>query len=190
MLQSFDKLFDYNNPDSLVNSFRNKRFKFFEFLLDTLKKDHIRILDIGGTESYWVNRNFHKRKDVEITLVNLRPAVCHYPNFHNVLGNATDLSRFGDKEFDIVFSNSLIEHLYTFENQMHMAQEVRRLGRCYYIQTPNKYFFFEPHYRFPFFQFLPKSLKMFITRENHHLWWCSTSVLAGGDPGYARIFSQ
>ena len=38
MVQSFDKLFDYNNPGSLVNSLRNKRFKFFEFLRGTLKK--------------------------------------------------------------------------------------------------------------------------------------------------------
>ena len=43
-----------------------------------------------------------------------------------------------------------------------MASEVTRVGKKYVIQTPNKYFFIEPHYLLPFFQFLPNSLKFFI----------------------------
>src|SRR5690606_4827652 len=58
--------------------------------------------------------------------------------------------------------NSVIEHLYTQENQVRMADEVQRVGKNYYIQTPNKYFFIEPHYLLPFFQFLPKKAKVFV----------------------------
>ena len=43
-----------------------------------------------------------------------------------------------------------------------MANEVQRVGNNYYIQTPNKYFFIEPHYLLPFFQFLPRMAKLFI----------------------------
>lgn len=43
-----------------------------------------------------------------------------------------------------------------------MANEVQRVGKFHFIQTPNKYFFIEPHYFFLFFQFLPQKLQVFI----------------------------
>jgi hypothetical protein len=61
-----------------------------------------------------------------------------------------------------VFSNSVIEHLYTYENQVKMADEIQRVGRKYFIQTPNKYFPIEAHYAIPFAQYLPKSLLLFL----------------------------
>ena len=68
------------------------------------------------------------------------------------MGDATDLSPFKDKSFDIVHSNSVIEHLYNFENQKKMASEIMRVGQKHIVQTPNKYFFLEPHLSyFPFF---------------------------------------
>ncbi|WP_332912525.1 hypothetical protein [Algoriphagus boritolerans] len=62
----------------------------------------------------------------------------------------------------MVFSNSVIEHLYTFENQRKMAAEVQRVGRKYFVQTPNKYFPVEAHYALPFAQYLPKKLLFFL----------------------------
>lgn len=66
-------------------------------------------------------------------------------------GDATNLSQYSDKSFDIVFSNSVIEHLYTKENQISMAKEVNRVGKNYFIQTPNYWFPIEPHWVFPSF---------------------------------------
>ena len=78
------------------------------------------------------------------------------------IGDATDLSQFNNKSFDIVHSNSVIEHLYNFENQKKMASEIIRVGKKYIVQTPNKYFFLEPHYLLPFFDIIPKKLKYLI----------------------------
>ena len=46
--------------------------------------------------------------------------------------------------YDVVHSNSVIEHLYNFENQKKMASEIMRVGKKYIVQTPNKYFFSNP----------------------------------------------
>ena len=43
-----------------------------------------------------------------------------------------------------------------------MAEEIIRVGRYHYVQTPNKYFIIEPHYLLPYFQFIPKKVRFFI----------------------------
>lgn len=151
---------DYSNPNYLGSRFRKARLKFFEDRIRKLDKP-VTILDIGGTVRFWTDENYHK-KDVLITVVNLEPEESCYPSINAISADACDLSMFQDKSFDISFSNSLIEHLYTKENQFKMASEAMRVGKYYFIQTPNRYFPIEPHFKFPFFQFLPKSLQIFL----------------------------
>jgi hypothetical protein len=61
---------------------------------------------------------------------------------------------FETKSFDIVFSNSLIEHL-PRELQQAFAAECQRVGRHFYIQTPNKWFPVELHILLPIIHWLP-----------------------------------
>jgi len=149
------------NINSLGNKFRNKRFNFFEKKLHYLQFP-LKILDIGGTESFWVNRNFHNKNDFFITLLNLTKIEVHFSNFNSIVGDAANLSQFKINEFDITFSNSVIEHLGSSEYQLKMAKEVIRVGKYHFIQTPNLFFPIEPHYLLPFFQFFPSKLKYFI----------------------------
>src|SRR5690625_7584560 len=69
-------------------------------------------------------------------------------------------------ECDVVYSNSLIEHVGNRKNQLLFADEVQRVGKSYWVQTPNKYCTVEPHFLFPFFQFMPEHLK----KENAIRW--------------------
>ena len=133
----------------------------FKEQLHTLPKP-VNILDVGGAEAFWVNTGLHDTQDIHITILNLTKATTHYKNISAVKGDATDLSAYKDDAFDIVFSNSVIEHLYTKDNQKSMAKEVTRVGKYHYVRTPNKYFVIEPHYLLPFFQFLPKKIRYFI----------------------------
>lgn len=160
-------LFNPAYKTSINQKFREKRFEFFKsFLLEKIKSDRaIEILDVGGTETYWENLNFFPNEKVHITLLNLNLIIVKNKKFKSIKGDACDLSAFGDKQIDLVFSNSVIEHLFSQENQKRMADEVRRVGKNYYVQTPNRYFPIEPHWVFPLFQFLPFSIKVFLTRN-------------------------
>ena len=77
-----------------------------------------------------------------------------------------------DASFDVVFSNSVIEHVGTYQDQIQMAKEVRRVGKRYFVQTPNKYFPLEPHFLFPLFQFLPINIRVLLL-QNFKLGWFS-----------------
>lgn len=156
---SIKDIFDSSdNPQSWGNRFRNKRFEFLREKLDALPKP-VRILDIGGLESFWTNRGYGDNPDYQITVLNLDKLPTSRSNFSSLAGNATKLKGISDEEFDVAFSNSVIEHLYTIENQKLMAAEVQRVGKYHFVQTPNKYFPIEPHYILPFFDFLPASMK-------------------------------
>ncbi|RFM28552.1 class I SAM-dependent methyltransferase [Deminuibacter soli] len=159
------QLLDPQNARSFNQGFRAKRFAFFKSLLPLGEGKTIRILDVGGTESYWERMGFTTEQNVHITLLNLETAPVRYSNFSSVKGNACNMSEYEDGHFDIVFSNSVIEHLFTWENQQKMAEEIRRVGKCYYVQTPNYYFPLEPHWFFPFFQFLPFRLRVWLTQR-------------------------
>jgi hypothetical protein len=71
---------------------------------------------------------------------------------------------FPDQSFDMVFSNAVIEHL-TPEGQQRMAREILRVGRSWFVTTPNFWFPIEMHHKLPLFQFLPGSLQERIRRK-------------------------
>lgn len=147
--------------------FRARRFSFFKGILDKLTAtgQKVKILDIGGTEDYWKSMGLTLGDNIEIVLLNLYQKEFTGPGFKSIKGDACNLEGIEDKSFDLVFSNSVIEHLFTKGNQQKMANEVIRVGKNYFIQTPNKYFFIEPHWVFPLFQFLPFSIKVYLTQH-------------------------
>lgn len=161
---------DGTKKGSLANKWRQKRMKLFEdffyekFQEKIKNKEIIKIIDIGGTYRYWKALGFKYIDNVDITLVNISKISLPDTdlNIHAMVGDATNLKDINDDEFDLVFSNSCIEHVGGKVAQQKMAKEVKRVGKHYYIQTPNKYFFMEPHFLFPFFQFLPFSIKVFL----------------------------
>ncbi len=149
-----------DHPESVGNKFRNRRFFEFENLFSNhfSQSAPIKILDVGGTGYFWKDKSFLKKYNVHITLLNLEAENLNISGLSSQAGDATDLSEFEDNSFDLIFSNSVIEHLYEWENQQKMAEEVMRVGKKFFIQTPNKHFIIEAHYAIPFIQYFPKPL--------------------------------
>jgi hypothetical protein len=140
---------------------RKRRHALFLALIDELPRP-LRILDVGGSQRFWESMEYRAREDVEITLLNRSRVDVRQPGFIYVHGDARDMNRFSDGEFDVVFSNSVIEHVGDLGDQQRMAEEVRRVGRRYFLQTPNRYFPIEPHFFFPLFQFLPFAVRVWL----------------------------
>lgn len=158
------KIADNTDQHSLSTQFRRKRFDFFLSQIRLLPRP-LHILDIGGTEAYWNMMQFDE-PGVHITLLNLKAEpVSDTKRFTSIAGNATRLDGFADQSVDLVYSNSVIEHLFTFEAQQKMADEIKRVGKSYFIQTPYRYFPIEPHWVFPFFHFMPRAVKIGLTRQ-------------------------
>jgi len=66
---------------------------------------------------------------------------------------------FPDKSFDLVFSNAVIEHVLGKGRQARFAQEIMRVGKSWFVTTPNYWYPFESHYHLPFIHFLPRTLR-------------------------------
>jgi len=162
LLQDIRSMTDYGNAESLVNRLRNRRMQFFDARLAALGKRHVTVLDVGGYERFWTARGYDRRTDLDIVLLNLQAEKTHAPNMRSVAGDACEMPEFADGQFDIVFSNSVIEHLHTFERQQAMAREVCRVGRHHFVQTPNRLFPIEPHYLLPCFQFMPRPVQQVV----------------------------
>jgi hypothetical protein len=165
---TFTKFADnVRNPKSLSNRLRAKRFQAFEEFVAKMPRP-IRVLDVGGENSYWEKRGWADRGDVQITILNVFQQEKRNANITPVVGDATNLHQFADSSFDIVFSNSVIEHLFTFENQARMAAEVRRVGKAFWVQTPNFWFPMEPHFLIPCWQWMPTNVRVALLRR----WRC------------------
>jgi hypothetical protein len=72
---------------------------------------------------------------------------------------------FRDAAFDVVFSNSVIEHVGDAASQQLFALEVARVGRAYWVQTPNRWFPVEQHLLTPLVHWLPQSWQAAIVRR-------------------------
>ena len=162
-------LFDPRSASSISTRLRRRRFSRFTKLLGLLP-GRLRILDVGGTESFWRNMGVFDAR-VEIVLLNLDAPSPTMANVRSRRGDARDLSQFADGSFDIVFSNSVIEHVGGRADQQLMAAEIRRVARRYFVQTPNYFFPFEPHFLTPGFQFLPVAARAWLVRRFRLGWF-------------------
>lgn len=166
---SIRRLADVNDPLSFANRLRGRRFARFESLTAASPRP-LRIIDIGGTTAFWERRGWAGRPGVHITVVNLEAEPSRHANVETVAGDATNLAGHADKSFDVAFSNSVIEHLFTPGNQRAMAREVQRVARAFWVQTPNYWFPVEPHFHIVGWQWMPEHVRVELLRRRRCGW--------------------
>lgn len=114
----------------------------------------MRVLDLGGTAEAW------RRAPVRpcfVHVVNIAPDPEDVPDWMVVeQGDACSLAdHVLAAPFDLVYSNSAIEHVGGHAQRMAFAAQVTRLAAPHWIQTPYRYFPIEPHWVAPGMQYLP-----------------------------------
>ena len=148
--------------------FRAKRMR--EFSRDFGVTGETRVLDIGGTPYNWNLLAVRPR----LTILNVpRASEAVLEGVDWVAGDGCALP-FGDDAFDVVFSNSVIEHLGSTARQQQFAREVARVGKRFYVQTPNRWFPVETHLLTPLVHYLPKRWQAPLVRR-----WTVWSAVTG-----------
>ena len=137
--------------------FRKRRlsllFSRFEITEDT------RVLDLGGTSFFWELCHELRLPTPKVTILNMDPSHREFPL---VQADACCIP-FRDGVFDLVFCNSLIEHIPSMD-QPAVALEIARVGRSFFVQTPSRAFWFEPHFVAPFIHWFPLSVRLALGR--------------------------
>jgi hypothetical protein len=150
----------------LMAHFRKKRMR--QFVDEMNVNDQTQVLDVGGTSLNWTLADVVPR----ITFVNreVRPArvaqeqrTAIEGNVRWVVGDAARLP-FADASFDVVYSNAVMQYLGHIQVQEAMASEIMRVGKTYYVQTPNRWFPVEPDFLTLFIHYLPKRLQPTLLR--------------------------
>jgi hypothetical protein len=144
--------------------FRRRRMERFRAVLAPGERESI--LDVGGMPDFWRGSGVRSR----VTLLNLAHRLegsdggtgAAAPDL--VAGDGCAMT-FPDRAFDIVFSNSVIEHVGSWERQQAFAAECRRVGRRLWVQTPAREFLFEPHLLAPFVHWLPRGAQRRLIRN-------------------------
>jgi len=145
----------------LFGKFRERRMRQF---LAIMRPDNEPLLDVGGTEHTWaIDAHGYGNFPVVMANVYFHYADSGNPRFSRVQANGCDLP-FSPHSFAIIYSNSVIEHVGDRAAQRKFADELRRVGRKLWVQTPARCFPIEPHFLAPFIHWLPMSWQRALVR--------------------------
>jgi SAM-dependent methyltransferase len=142
----------------VVRRFRRRRMRRFEKTFAITPGTLV--LDVGGTAMNWDYLTVRPR----LVILNTERERRDADGVSWVAGDGCALP-FPDGAFDIVFSNSVIEHVGSADRQAQFAREIARVGRSFWVQTPNRWFPVEPHLLTPFLHWLPAGLRSWIARR-------------------------
>jgi hypothetical protein len=154
-----DMVLDGANPRSVSAKARGRRWA--ELMRRFPDLDQMKVLDLGGRPQFWRDAPV---RPATVTTVNLIDLPADEPWMTTLVADAC-ADRWTHGTFDLVISNSLLEHLGGVARRRQFADVVHAASTRWWIQTPYRYFPIEPHWFFPGFQFLPLPMRISITRR-------------------------
>jgi hypothetical protein len=148
------------------------------------------VLDVGVVDTDWRSSNPLEMRypwPERITAVALGDVPLFrraYPEVSVVVADGRDLP-FPDDSFDVGFSNAVIEHVGTREEQARFVSELVRTCFRTMIATPNAAFPIDPHTLLPFVHWLPRRLRHRALLATGNGMWADEQML---NPLTARQF--
>ncbi|MEV7007980.1 class I SAM-dependent methyltransferase [Streptosporangium sp. NPDC051022] len=149
-------------PDSLGAKARARRWHWLARVFPDI--GDMTVIDLGGTANSWLRSPV---KPARVHIVNLSTPPADLPPWMTVEnGDACDLrAATHGTRYDLVFSNSVIEHVGGHLRREMFAEAVHSLADRHWVQTPYRYFPVEPHYIFPGLQFMPLAVRAATVRH-------------------------
>lgn len=161
-------VYDLSHAVSRYN--RRRKWKFF---METFRPDEaMKILDVGfndeeyfsDLENYLEKRYPYPRNITALGIQEPKRFRQRYPDVSVVMYDGR-IFPFGDKSFDICWSNAVLEHVGDFEPQALFLKEIARVSRRAFVTTPNRCFPVEVHTKIPFVHYLPSRFRDAIYRK-------------------------
>ncbi len=150
-------------PNSIGQRMRTRRWSWFHSLFPAIES--MSVIDLGGTVEAWTRAPI-RPKSVHVVNLEAQPEDTKEGWIRADQGDACDLpERIAAGSYDLVFSNSVIEHVGGHVQRTRFAASVHRLADQHWVQTPYRYFPVEPHWLFPGFQFLPLVARAEVSRH-------------------------
>ncbi len=140
---------------------------FFQLYPDTQSN---KIIDLGVTSDPDPSANFLEQvypNPSNITCVGIqdfKEIESMYPGVKFIKINPGEALPFKNKQFDILYSNAVIEHVGTRDMQKLFISECLRVSKYCFITTPNRWFPVEMHTHLPLLHYLPQPIFRFILK--------------------------
>ena len=128
------------------------------------------VIDLGGEPETWIQSPLHPK---HVHVVNIETLPTDVPDWIEVdFGDACGLpEQIARRRYDLVFSNSVLEHVGGHERRLRFAETVSELAPQHWVQTPYRYFPVEPHWVAPGMQYLPVRVRASMAQ-----WWPLANV--------------
>lgn len=123
------------------------------------------VIDLGGRLLTWQRAPVRPKL---VHVVNLETPPAEVPPWAEA--DQADVCalppRIARRRYDLVFSNSVIEHVGGHVCRRRFAESVHLLAGAHWVQTPYRYFPIEPHWLVPGLQFLPVTARARLAQHS------------------------
>jgi SAM-dependent methyltransferase len=188
---------DSGNKFSLASrvSYRARKQMFDLFMSVMKPQDATTILDLGVTsdtrfqESNFFEQFYPYKKQIVCVGTEDGSHLEKQYGIRFVQTKSGEGLPFSDKQFDIVFSNAVIEHAGSATRQAEFIREASRVGKRLFITTPNRWFPIEHHTAVPLLHYLPSNVYRGIIRRTSLEYWSheeNLNLLTKGE--FAALF--
>ena len=148
-------------------SLRSRRRKFRLFMEHMRPGPDTTVVDVGAADAPFAVAAGHAstynfleamypwpERITAVSVDELPHFATAFPEVRTVQADGRNLP-FGDREFDVAFSNAVVEHLGDRDSQRAFVHELCRVAERVFVTTPNRWFPLEVHTLLPFVHWLP-----------------------------------